>query len=656
MEDMIGRVLGNRYEIVEKIGAGGMAIVYKARCRLLNRYVAVKVLRTDTEMTDDFIKRFKIEAQSAGSLSHPNIVSIYDVGNEGNVNYIVMEFVEGYTLKEVVEKSDKLTWRASVRIAAQICAGLEHAHKNHIIHRDIKSQNILVTPDLVAKVTDFGIARASSNSTITITGNTIGSVHYFSPEQAKGQHTDEKSDIYSLGIVMYEMLIGRVPLDADTPVSVALKQIQEVPIAPAQLDKEIPVSVSDIVMKALQKEPRLRYQTASEMLKDLNAVLENPNNVIIPASNMGATTVMSSVNENMINDRANKPTVVEEEEEMSAKRKKKKNNFTTAFLAFICSIIIVIAIAIGAFSLVRYGVNSILGPEKAEVLMPNLVGKTLAEAQAQLEELNILVKKINYQESDEVRKNTIIIQYPVANITVKENVKIAELTVSLGKTETIVPNVINLSLDEAKAKLDSEELRYSVTEEKSNEVPVGYIVRQNPTENYTVSVGSIIELYVSSGPDKNQVSIPNLVGKTPSEAKALLKDAGLEFGITTYETDNSKSDGIVLSQSLTANKLVDEGTVIDIVVNKKTTVIPSKPTTSTQKIYLNLTNKGVAGKEFVVKIQMSGGGLTGKQVIYEEKHTREDKEVLLDVEGKGQAMLEVYIDGNLDSSQVINFN
>lgn len=651
MEDLIGRVLGNRYEIVEKIGAGGMAVVYKARCRLLNRYVAVKVLRTDTEMTDDFIKRFKVEAQSAGSLSHPNIVSIYDVGNEGNINYIVMEFVEGYTLKEVVAKSDRLTWRASVRIASQICAGLEHAHKNHIIHRDIKSQNILVTSDLMAKVTDFGIARASSNSTITITGNTIGSVHYFSPEQAKGQHTDEKSDIYSLGIVMYEMLVGRVPLDADTPVSVALKQIQEVPIPPAQIDSEIPTSVSDIVMKALQKEPRLRYQTAAEMLKDLNTVLENPNNVVISDSNMGATTVMSSVNENMINDRANKPVVVEDDEDMG--RKKKKSGAGTVFLAFLCSL----AIAVLAFIGVRSFIGSVLGPVKAEVSMPNLVGKTLAEAQAELEDLNILIKKINYQESDEVKKNTVIIQYPVANITVRENVKIAEITVSLGKTETVVPNVINLSLEEAKEKLDNEELRYSVAEEANSEVPKGYVVRQNPTENYEVSVGSIIELYVSSGPDVKQVSIPKLVGTTESAAKALIKDAGLTYGITTYETDTTKSNGIVLSQSLSHGKLVAEGTVIDIVVNKRenTKPEPDEPTVFTQKIYLNLKNKGVAGKEFTVKIEMSGGGLSGKQTIYEEKHTREDKELLLDVTGNGLAMLEVYIDGKLDSSQQINF-
>ena len=648
MENLIGRILGNRYEIIEKIGAGGMAVVYKARCRLLNRYVAVKVLRTDTEMTDDFIKRFKIEAQSAGSLSHPNIVSIYDVGNENNINYIVMEFVEGYTLKEVVAKSDRLTWRAAVRIATQICAGLEHAHKNHIIHRDIKSQNILVTSDLVAKVTDFGIARASSNSTITMTGNTIGSVHYFSPEQAKGQHTDEKSDIYSLGIVMYEMLTGRVPLDADTPVSVALKQIQEVPIPPVQIDNEIPVSVSDIVMKALQKEPRLRYQSATEMLKDLNAVLTNPNNVVVSDMNIGATTVMSSVNENMINDRVNKPVVIEEDEDMSAKRKKKKSGVLTVFLAFMCSLLIAFAAFVG----VRYFINSILGPEKAEVAMPNLVGKTLAEAQAELKDLNILIKQIRYQESDEHGKNVVIIQAPVANRNVKENVEIVELIVSSGKTDTIVPNVIGLSVDEAKLKLDEAQLRYFTIEEASSEYEKGQIVRQNPTENYEVEVGSVIDLYVSSGA---QILVPNLVGKTEAAAKAEITAAGLTYGITTYETDSKKSSGIVLSQSVSANKLVEAGKVIDIVVNKKENKEPVTPTINTQKIYLNLTTKGIAGKAFTVRIEMSGGGVSGKQVIYEEKHTREDKELLLDVSGNGLAMIEVYIDGKLDSSQQINF-
>ena len=264
-----GRLLGNRYEIIEKIGNGGMAMVYKAKDHILNRNVAVKILRDEFTTDQEFIKRFEVEAQSAASITHANIVSVYDVGNEGNLYYIVMELVQGQTLKEIiVGEGGPLPWKWSVNIAIQIASALEVAHKNNIVHRDIKPHNIIITEDGVAKVTDFGIAKAVSNSTITAFGTTIGSVHYFSPEHARGGFTDSKSDIYSLGVVMYEMLTGRVPFDADTPVSVALKHMQEAPIPPIELNEKIPQSVNDIILKAMRKDTNLRYQSAGELLKD----------------------------------------------------------------------------------------------------------------------------------------------------------------------------------------------------------------------------------------------------------------------------------------------------------------------------------------------------------------------------------------------------
>ena len=251
--DLVGKTLGNRYEILEKIGVGGMATVYKARCKLLNRNVAIKVLKDEFANDAEFIKRFQIEAQAAASLSHPNIVSIYDVGNEDNMHYIVMELIEGETLKDIITRKGKLDWREAVDIAAQIAAGLAKAHANHIIHRDIKPHNIIITKDGVAKVTDFGIAKAVSNSTINAFGSTIGSVHYFSPEHARGGYTDEKSDIYSLGVVLYEMVTGKLPFDGDTPVSVALKHIQETPKEPIEINKDIPIGVNNIIMKQSKK-------------------------------------------------------------------------------------------------------------------------------------------------------------------------------------------------------------------------------------------------------------------------------------------------------------------------------------------------------------------------------------------------------------------
>ena len=272
-----GRLLGNRYEIIEKIGNGGMAMVYKAKCHVLNRFVAVKILRDEFTTDEEFIKRFEVEAQAAASITHPNIVSVYDVGREGNLYYIVMELIRGKTLKEIIiEAEGPLPWKWSVNIAIQIASALDVAHKNNIVHRDIKPHNIIITEDGVAKVTDFGIAKAVSNSTMTAFGTTIGSVHYFSPEHARGGYTDAKSDIYSLGVVMYEMLTGKVPFDADTPVSVALKHMQEEPVEPIQLNEKIPNAVNEIILKAMRKDSSLRYQSAAAMLSDLNQALKNP--------------------------------------------------------------------------------------------------------------------------------------------------------------------------------------------------------------------------------------------------------------------------------------------------------------------------------------------------------------------------------------------
>jgi len=271
-----GKLLGSRYEIIEKIGNGGMATVYKAKDLVLKRYVAVKILREEYTTDNEFIKRFNTEAESAASLTHPNIVSVYDVGKEGNLYYIVMELIKGKTLKEIIVEDGRMGWKWSVKIAKQIAQALETAHRNNIIHRDIKPHNIIITEDGTAKVTDFGIAKAVSNSTITAFGTTIGSVHYFSPEHARGGYTDAKSDLYSLGVVLYEMVTGRVPFDADTPVSVALKHMQEKPVPPIELNPAIPQSLNDLILKAMEKDPNMRYSTATEMIEDLDKILKNP--------------------------------------------------------------------------------------------------------------------------------------------------------------------------------------------------------------------------------------------------------------------------------------------------------------------------------------------------------------------------------------------
>ena len=327
-----GRLLGNRYEIIEKIGNGGMAMVYKAKCHVLNRYVAVKILRDEFTTDQEFISRFSVEAQAAASITHPNIVSIYDVGQEGNLYYIVMELIKGKTLKEIIiEEGGALPWKWSTNIAIQIASALETAHKNNIIHRDIKPHNIIITEEGIAKVTDFGIAKAVSNSTITAFGSTIGSVHYFSPEHARGGYTDVKSDLYSLGVVMYEMLTGRVPFDADTPVSVALKHIQEEPVPPIEINPKVPVAINDIILKAMRKDTTLRYQNATEMLNDLNRALKEPNGDFVDNKayqEMEATRKIPTINDEEIKSALEPENNVNVNTNTKTKTKKKENFIT----------------------------------------------------------------------------------------------------------------------------------------------------------------------------------------------------------------------------------------------------------------------------------------------------------------------------------------
>jgi serine/threonine protein kinase len=359
---MEGQILGNRYELIEKIGGGGMAVVYKARCKLLDRFVAVKILRPEFTNDEEFVKRFRIEAQSAASLSHPNIVSIYDVGHEGNIHYIVMEYIDGITLKEYISHEGFLKWKQAVNIAIQICSAIEQAHRNHIVHRDIKPHNILLTKDGIAKVTDFGIARAVSSSTITMVGSTIGSVHYFSPEQARGGFIDEKSDLYSLGIALYEMVTGKVPFDGDTPVAIALKHIQNQAKQPVEINKSIPKGVNDIIMRAIKKEQSQRYRTASDMLRDLYRVLKEPDGDFLVEDNTdGYPTrkIHALDEENFIQGEGQI-----EMHERDRKKGKKKDRYTV-ILAVLTSVIIMFAIGYITYKLVFPAI----APEQADFLI-----------------------------------------------------------------------------------------------------------------------------------------------------------------------------------------------------------------------------------------------------------------------------------------------
>ncbi len=552
--NLIGKIIGNRYEILEEVGLGGMATVYKAKDHVLNRLVAVKVLKDEFTTDTEFIKRFNTEAQAAASLSHPNIVSIYDVGHEdeNNLYYIVMELVQGKTLKEIINSEGILSWKWAVNIAMQIASALELAHKNGIVHRDIKPHNIIITEDGIAKVTDFGIAKAVSNSTITAFGTTIGSVHYFSPEQAKGGFTDAKSDLYSLGVVMYEMLTGKVPFDADTPVSVALKHMQEDPKEPIDLNPEIPSAVNQIVIKAMQKEPSARYQNATEMLHDLSKALKDPDGdfVIIENKDGGYTRVMQAISDDQIN--------TGKKEEV----KTKTNFFTEHPKAKIAIIILsLILLFVVVFLITKIAID---GGIKSKVDMPNLVGKTQAEAEQMADDLGITLEITEVASSD-VEEGKVVSQDPEYTESKIEKGSTIKINVSKGPEETEMVKLEGMKIENARNTAESLGITLDEQTENSDTVEAGIIIKQDTAVGTLVKSGDTVVVHISAGVEK--VRVPTVLGMDEGTAVATLKNAGLNPKVT-YESNEEEEDGKVISQSIDANAETAKNSNIDIVVNK----------------------------------------------------------------------------------------
>ena len=554
-----GKMLGNRYEIIEKVGNGGMATVYRAEDKVLKRNVAVKVLKDEFTTDEEFIKRFEIEAQSAARLTHPNIVSIYDVGSEDNLYYIVMELIRGKTLKEIiVEERGPLPWKWSVNVAIQIASALEMAHKNNIIHRDIKPHNIIITEDGIAKVTDFGIAKAVSNSTITAFGTTIGSVHYFSPEHARGGFTDAKSDLYSLGVVMYEMVTGRVPFDADTPVSVALKHMQEEPEEPIELNPNLPSAVNRIIMKALKKDTTLRYQTATDMLADLRQALKNQNGDFVEDRDYDATAKTQKINTDLYGN-------IEEDD--NSKKKGKKDNKFVAFIkkhkvlsAFI-GLILLFAISLGG----TLAFLNITNP--AEVELPDVVGLSKEEAQKTVEDLKLVFEVSSEEFNKDVPEGFVISQDPtyIANYNVKEGSTV-KVVISKGQEKTTVPKVVGMTREEAEDALEEANLKAEIVEETSRTVEEGYVISQEVEAESEAYAGDTIKIHVSTGTGIKQVTVQNVVGQTEANARSTLEGQGLKVNVTYV--DATTDDGKVTKQSVTGGTTVDEGTTVTLTVNK----------------------------------------------------------------------------------------
>ena len=576
--NLIGKMLDNRYEILEKIGNGGMATVYKAKCHVLNRYVAIKILRDEFTTDSEFIKRFNTEAQSAASLTHPNIVSIYDVGNEDNLYYIVMELIQGKTLKEIINEDGMLSWKWSVNIAIQIASALETAHKHNIIHRDIKPHNIIITEDGMAKVTDFGIAKAVSNSTITAFGTTIGSVHYFSPEHARGGYTDAKSDLYSLGIVMYEMLTGKVPFDADTPVSVALKQVQEEPVEPIKLNDKIPISVNRIILKAMQKEPALRYQSATEMLTDLRLALKRPDDdfVVLASRNDDSPTqkvpTIYELEMEKNNDK-NAPKIGEEG------HKDGKIGKMRAFFKKhpVLKILTIVLICVLLFIIVMFSTIKILNSSRpAQAQIPELVWQdsdtrlTKEAAENLLKEAGFTDYEFQEEYSEEVEAGYVISQDPVYqdNYKINLNQKITILVSKGQKMITLPKKLVGKNIEDVKKSLDELEAKYEITEVNDEKVASGVLLSIDPEEGEEIAATETVKLTVSKGSAYKDITVKNVVGKSEEDAKNQLKTDGFTSVEVEYEENSNKSDGVVLEQSISAGKTVKENETIVLTVNK----------------------------------------------------------------------------------------
>ncbi|MEY8322961.1 Stk1 family PASTA domain-containing Ser/Thr kinase [Lachnospiraceae bacterium 54-11] len=613
----IGMIVGDRYEILERIGTGGMSDVYKAKDHKLNRMVAVKVLKQEFSENANFVSKFRVEAQAAAGLAHPNIVNVYDVGEENGVYYIVMELVEGITLKKYIEKKARLSVKEAVSIAIQVSMGIEAAHNNHIIHRDIKPQNIIISKEGKVKVTDFGIAKAATSNTIT--SNVMGSVHYTSPEQARGGYSDEKSDVYSLGITMFEMLTGRVPFNGETTVAIAIKHIQEEMPSPRDYVSEIPVSVEQIVFKCCQKSPDRRYQSMGELITDLKRSLMTPDEdfvKMVDPDEDGSTKMISSGERQKIKKQSVNRDGMEEamhlRREADVKKSVKKKRYVpeyeeeeeeeldeieyeyeeeedeeeedydpkmeriTTILAVVaavligCIVLFLVGRAFGIFDTGLFGQKEEEAQEEEEpkekVQMIEVVGKGEDEVKVALLKLG-LTPEIEYKESAEYEQGIVMDCSVGAGEMIEEGSNVV-LTVSAGSEGVEVPDVVGISEAEAVATLGKGGFPVNKTEGHDAYIKEGSVITQSPEAGSKVPAGTAVTIRISQGPEVSKVQVPDTIGRDESEGMAILVEAGLQMGkVTEVHHSDPAMAGLICYQSYSVGDYVEAGTVVDVSIS-----------------------------------------------------------------------------------------
>lgn len=575
---MINKVLNNRYEIVELIGRGGMAYVYKARDRKLNRYVAVKVLREEYTENEQFIKKFDRESQAAAGLSHPNIVSVYDVGVEDDIYYIIMEYVDGITLKQYLNKKGHLEYKEATRFVIDVANALKCAHEHKIIHRDIKPHNILLTRDLVPKVADFGIARAITSSTVTMTNQTMGSVHYISPEQARGGFVDERSDLYSLGIMYYELLTGQLPFDEENTVTIAIKHIQDEIVPPKELIPELPESVNDIVIKLTHKKPDDRYQNMDELIVDLEKIMIDATAIVGDNATVrrDETQIIGSEGLFTIEPLREDDYDYDEDDEddddgflsEADKQKKKKKIIIGSVIG------VIIAIVLGIVAANTLFVKT--------VLVPDLANKTVEEATAEVQKLGLTLEVEKEVYSAEVEEGKIVTQNPSKGTESKEG-RVVKVTVSKGVQNVPIPDVKGMKESEAVAALEKAKLVVGeIKREYNNEYEPNMVYAVDPQVGVNVAEGTKVTLWVSKGRDT--VTVPGLIGLNEADARSRLESYGLSVGNVTRSENNFYAEGTVTDQSIREGTETDRGSTVDIVVSAgkpqptPTPTAPAEPT------------------------------------------------------------------------------
>lgn len=684
-----GMFISDRYEIMDSVGSGGMADVYKAKDQRLNRFVAIKVLKPEYSSDRSFVNKFRGEAQSAAGLSHPNIVNVYDVGDDGGLHYIVMELVEGITLKRFIERKGKLDKKEAVGITIQIAQGMEAAHDNNIIHRDIKPQNIIISRDGKVKVTDFGIAKASNSNTIT--SNAMGSVHYLSPEQARGGYSDEKSDIYSLGVTLYEMLSGKVPFAGDNTVSVAMQHIQGEAMPLRELEESIPLSIDKIVQKCMQKKPERRYHSASELIIDLKKALTNPEGdfVQIPAfvaddsptinisDDLGKIKNGSYYNDSHHNTR-NNVVIDDDDEELDTVDSKVEKIFSILTIVMIAAITIAIIFVVVRFILPGgkkkpdTNPNPIVTetptPEPTEeptptpepdntvdtYEFPSIVGHKEEDAR-----MAILAKdptadiKPMEDYSNDYDKGVVIRQYPLANTHFPVGSEVI-IYISVGPKSDKIPYVYGNTWEQAEAKLKEYDLIPTREDIFSNEIAVGSVVSTNPPKETMLKPGDSVTVYVSKGPEITQSAVPKLIGKTTIEAEGLLSEVGLVLGTITKETSEAYDEGKITFQDTTAGELVNKGTKINITVSSGPAIdTPNDPIIGDVeyigKLVIDDVNPfdyvGDGEAEIILEMEQNGYGTE----IYNEITSIMDFPLNLTVEGESTSIgvVTMYVDGDV---------